>query len=179
MSLSKIVEPVTILPHKSTEFSRKFSTPSLNVAAAKIFELNQICNAFNSLRLIHFPNIADGEIGNLLGVNAFAFTYPTHVTPGKKIIRLVYKLDLVGPSTVNMSIVYQPSISSPQVSRRRDLFPICKETEQKNLNCCKRKTKKKNSFDRPRENLCQTGGNARSSNGQNLVPVTPSCGKSQ
>ena len=85
MSLSK---PVTITPYKSTEISfelsRTFSTPSLNVAAAKIFELNQICDAFNSLRHIHFPNIADGKIGALLGVNAFAFTYPTHVIPGNQ-----------------------------------------------------------------------------------------------
>ena len=88
MSLSKIVEPVTITPYKSTEISfelsRTFSIPSLNVAAAKIFELNQICDAFNSLRHIHFPNIADGKIGALLGVIAFAFTYPTHVIPGNQ-----------------------------------------------------------------------------------------------
>ena len=88
MSLSKIVEPVTITPYKSTEISfelsRTFSTPSLNVAAAKVFELNQICDAFNSLRHIHFPNIADGKIGALLGVNAFAFTYPTYVIPGNQ-----------------------------------------------------------------------------------------------
>ena len=88
MSLSKIVEPVTITPYKSPEISfelsRTFSTPSLNVAAAKIFELNQSCDAFNSLRHIHFPNIADGNIGALLGVNAFAFTYPTHVIPGNQ-----------------------------------------------------------------------------------------------
>ena len=56
----------------------------MNVAAAKTFELNQICDAVNSLRHIHFPNIADGKIGALLGVNAFAFTYPTHVKPGKQ-----------------------------------------------------------------------------------------------
>ena len=45
MSLSKIVEPVTITPYKLTEISlelsQTFSTPSPNVAAAKIFELNQ------------------------------------------------------------------------------------------------------------------------------------------
>ena len=88
MSLSEIVEPVTITPYKSTEISfelsRTFGTPSLNVADAKIFELNQICDAFNSLRHVHFPNISDGTIGALLGVNAFAFTYPTHVIPGNQ-----------------------------------------------------------------------------------------------
>ena len=87
LSLSKIVEPVTITPYKSTEISfelsRTLSTPSLNVAAAKIFELNQICDAFNSLRHIDFPNIADGKIG-ALGVIAFAFNYPTHVIPGNQ-----------------------------------------------------------------------------------------------
>ena len=88
MSLSKIVEPVRLTPYKSTEISfelsRTFSILSLNVAAAKIFEFNQICDAFNSLRHIYFPNIADGKIGALLGVNAFAFTYPTHVKPGNQ-----------------------------------------------------------------------------------------------
>ena len=56
----------------------------MNVAAAKHFELNQIFDAFNKLRHIHFPNIADGKIGALLSVNAFAFTYPTHVIPGNQ-----------------------------------------------------------------------------------------------
>ena len=63
MSLSKIVEPVSITPYKSSEISfelsRTFSTPS--------------------------PfSFADGKIGALLGVNAFAFTYPTHVIPGNQ-----------------------------------------------------------------------------------------------
>ena len=65
MSLSKIVEPVTITPCKSNEIlfelSWTFSTPSLNVAAAKTFELNQICDAISSLHHIHFPNTADGK----------------------------------------------------------------------------------------------------------------------
>ena len=88
MSLSKNVEPVTITSYKSTEtsfeISRTFSTPSLNVIAAKNFEINQVCDAFNSLRQIQFPNIADSKIGALLGVNAFAFTYPTYVIPRNK-----------------------------------------------------------------------------------------------
>ena len=88
MSLSKIVEPVTITPYKSFEisfeFSRTFSTPSLNVAAAKMFDISQICDAFISLRHIQFSNIAEGKIGTLRGVNAFAFTYPTHVIPGNQ-----------------------------------------------------------------------------------------------
>ena len=86
MSLSKIVQPVTITPNMSTEISfelsRTTSTPSLNVAAAKNFQLNQICDDFNSFQYIHFPNIADGKFSALLVVNAFAFTYPTHAIPG-------------------------------------------------------------------------------------------------
>ena len=69
LSISKIDEPATITPYKSIEvsfeLSRTFSTPSLNVAAAKIFELNQISDAFNSLRHIYFPNIADGKMAKL------------------------------------------------------------------------------------------------------------------
>ena len=88
MTLSKINEPVTITPYKSSEISfelsRAYSTPSLNVISANVFQLNQICDAFNNLRHIHFPYIADGKIGALLGVNAFAFTYPTHVIQGNQ-----------------------------------------------------------------------------------------------
>ena len=54
------------------------------VAAAKIFELNQFFDAFNKLRHLHFPKIDDGKVGALLSVNAFAFTYPTHVIPGNQ-----------------------------------------------------------------------------------------------
>ena len=83
MTLSKINEPVTITPYKSSEISielsRAYSTPSLNVSVANVFQLNQIYDAFNNLRHIHFPHIADGKIGALLRVNAFEFTYPTHV----------------------------------------------------------------------------------------------------
>ena len=64
MSFSKISEPATIGPWKSTkisfELSRTSSTRSLNVAPANIFDLTQVCNAFNNLRYIYFPNIGDG-----------------------------------------------------------------------------------------------------------------------
>ena len=46
--------------------------------------MHQICDAFHNLRHIHFLFIADGKIGALLGVNAFAFTYPTHVIQGNQ-----------------------------------------------------------------------------------------------
>ena len=58
MSLSKNIEPVRITPYKSTEISfelfRSFSAPSPKVATANIFELNQIYDAFDNLRHIHF-----------------------------------------------------------------------------------------------------------------------------
>ena len=99
MTLSKINEPVTITPYKSSEicfeFSRPYSTPSLNVSAANVFQLNQICDAFNNLRHIHFPYIADGKIGSLLGVNAFAFSYPTHVIQGNQHQPFGVKTELV------------------------------------------------------------------------------------
>ena len=138
MYLSQIVEPVTITPYNSTEISfelpRTFSTPSLNVAGAKIFELNQICGAFNSLRHIHFPNIADRKMGALLGVNAIAFTFPTHVIPGNQNQSSgVKKLNLVGPSPVNMRFISQPPLCRPQVSRRRHLFSMCHEADEPRL----------------------------------------------
>ena len=68
----------------SFELSRAPSTPSLNVSAANVFQLNPICDAFNNLRHIYFPYIADGKIGALHGVNAFAFTYPTLVLQGSQ-----------------------------------------------------------------------------------------------
>ena len=88
MTLSKINEIVTITPYKSSknsfELSRAYSTSSFNLSAANVFQLNQVCDAFNSLRHIHFPYIADGKIAALRGVKAFAFTYPTHVIQGNQ-----------------------------------------------------------------------------------------------
>ena len=47
--------------------------------------MNQICDALNNLRHIHFPYIADVKIGALLGVSAFALdAYPTHVIQGNQ-----------------------------------------------------------------------------------------------
>ena len=75
MTLSKIKEPVSFTPYQSSEISfelsRAYSTPSLNVSAANVFQMNQICDEFNNVRHVHFPCIADGKIGALLGVNAF------------------------------------------------------------------------------------------------------------
>ena len=86
MPLSKITAPVIITPYKSLrqsfEISRAYSTPAMNVPPANIFELNQMCDTFNNLRHIHFPQVAGGKIGALLGVKIFAYTHPIKVTPG-------------------------------------------------------------------------------------------------
>ena len=86
MPLWKITAPVIITPYKSLrqsfEISRAYSTPAMNVTPAKMFELNQICDTFNNLRYIHFPQVAGGKIGAVLGVNTFAYTHPIEVMPG-------------------------------------------------------------------------------------------------
>ena len=86
MPLSKITAPVIITPYKSLrqsfEIPRAYSTPSMNVTPANIFELNQLCDTFNNLRHIHFPQVAGGKIGDLLGVNTFAYTHPIEVITG-------------------------------------------------------------------------------------------------
>ena len=70
MSLSKVYELVTITHYKSTEvsfeLSRAYSTTSLNVGAANVFNVNKISDALNNLSHICSPNIADGKIGALL-----------------------------------------------------------------------------------------------------------------
>ena len=75
MPLSKITAPVIITPYKSLrqscEISRAYSAPAMNVTPANIFEWNQICDTFNNLRHIHFPQVAGGKNGAPLGVNTF------------------------------------------------------------------------------------------------------------
>ena len=86
MPLSKITAPVIITPYKSLrqsfEISRAYSTPAMNLTPANIFELNQLCDTYNNLRHIHFPQVAGGKIGALLGLNTFAYTQPIEVIPG-------------------------------------------------------------------------------------------------
>ena len=84
--LSKIKQPITVCPFnqfdEKFQISRAYSTPTLNVNAANVTELNYVCDAFNDLRHIYFPDIAKGKIVALLGVNAFAFRHPTEVIQG-------------------------------------------------------------------------------------------------
>ena len=86
MPISKITATVIITPfnslRQSFEMSLAYSTPAMNVTPANKFELNQKCDTFNNLRHIHFPQVAGGKIGALLGVNLFAYTHPIEVIPG-------------------------------------------------------------------------------------------------
>ena len=86
MSLSKLTAPVIITPYESLrqsfEISCAYSTTAMSVTPANIFELNQICDTFNNLRHIQFPQVAGGKIGALFGVNTFAYTHPIKVIPG-------------------------------------------------------------------------------------------------
>ena len=86
MPLSKISETATPYDKINQHFSiaRTYSTPCLNVSPANFLELNQLCDTFKELSHIYFPDIANGAIGALLGVNTFAFTYPADVVQGSK-----------------------------------------------------------------------------------------------
>ena len=88
MPLSKISEQVTVASYENLDqkfqITTTYSTPCLNVAPANTFELNQLCDAFKELRHIHLPEIAEGIIGALLGINTFAFTHPVEVIPANK-----------------------------------------------------------------------------------------------
>ena len=46
----------------------------MNLTPANIFELNQICDTFNNLHHIHFPQVAGGRIGAPLSVHTFAYS---------------------------------------------------------------------------------------------------------
>ena len=88
MPLSKKIETVTVTPfdkfNQQFSIERAYSTPCLNVSPANVLELNQFCENFKELSHIYFPDIANGAIGALLGVNTFTFTYPVHVIQASK-----------------------------------------------------------------------------------------------
>ena len=88
MPLSKISETVTVTPfdkvNQQFSIARAYRKPCLNVSPLNVLELNQLCDTYKELSHIYFPDIANGAIGALLGVNAFAFTYPVDVIQGSK-----------------------------------------------------------------------------------------------
>ena len=88
MPLSKVSEPVTVASYKNLvkkfQITTTHTTPCLNVAPANTFDLSHLCDAFKELRHIHFPEIAEGKIGALLGIKTFAFTHPIQVITATK-----------------------------------------------------------------------------------------------
>ena len=88
MPLSKGSEPVTVASYKNLvkkfQITTTHTTPCLNVAPANTFDLSHLCDAFKELRHIHFPEIAKGKIGALLGIKTFAFTHPIQVITATK-----------------------------------------------------------------------------------------------
>ena len=99
MPLSKVSETVTVTPFDKVNqkfcFARAYSTPYLNASPANTHELKQLCDAYKELTLIYFPDIANGAIGALLGVNTFAFTYPVNVIQGNQTRPFVVNISLV------------------------------------------------------------------------------------
>ena len=88
MPLSKRSETVTLTPfdkvNQQFSIARAYSTPCLNLSPANVLELNQLRDTFKEHSHIYFPDIDNGAIGALLGVNTFAFTYPIDVIQGSK-----------------------------------------------------------------------------------------------
>ena len=86
--LSKISDTVTVTPfdkiNQQFSIARAHSTPCLNASPANVLELNQLCNTFEEISHIYFPDIANGTIGALLDVNAFGFIYTVDVIQGSK-----------------------------------------------------------------------------------------------
>ena len=88
MPLSKITETVTVTPfdnvNQQFSIARAYSTPCLNVSPANVLELNQLCKTIKELSHIYIPDIANGALGALLGVNTFAFSYTVDVIQGSR-----------------------------------------------------------------------------------------------
>ena len=78
MPLSKVSERVTVTLFDKFDpklsFARAYITPYLNLSLANTFELNQLSDNFKQLSHIYLPDISNGAVGTLLGVNTFAFT---------------------------------------------------------------------------------------------------------
>ena len=78
MPVAKVDNTVHISPHDKLDvkfsMNNLYKTPCLNLPAADVFNLNEICSSTDTLRHIHFPHLDHGKIGALLGVNSFLFT---------------------------------------------------------------------------------------------------------
>ena len=88
--VAKLHNPFHISPHEKPDI--KFSlnklnkTSCLNIPAADVFNLNEICSSSDMLRHIEFPHLDHGRIGALLGVKSFVFRYPLRVIEGNYLI---------------------------------------------------------------------------------------------
>ena len=90
MPVAKVDNAVHISPHDKPDvkfsMNNLYKAPCLNIPAADLFNLNEICSSTDTLRHNHFPHLDHGKIGALLGVNSFLFTYPLHVIEGNNFI---------------------------------------------------------------------------------------------
>ncbi|XP_075259989.1 uncharacterized protein LOC142351729 [Convolutriloba macropyga] len=137
MPLSKISETVTVTPYDkiSQHFSiaRAYSTPCLNVSHANVLELNQLCDTFKELSHIYFPDIANGAIGALLGVNTFHFTYPVEVIQGSKKRPFGVKTKL-GWTLAGEYELSPKTMNSNKPPRQPFIYHVCrKDTEEEPL----------------------------------------------
>ena len=113
--------------------ARAYSTPCLNVSPANVLELSQLCDTFKELSHICFPDIANGAIGALLGVNTFAFNRPVDVIQGSKRLPFGVKTNL----GCNLSGEYELShktMNANKPQRQPFIYHVCwKDIEKEPL----------------------------------------------
>ena len=88
--VAKLHKPVHISPHEKPDIkfslNNLYKTSCLNIPAADVFNLNEICSSSNMLRHIEFPHLDHGRVGALLGVKSFVFRYTLRVIEGNYLI---------------------------------------------------------------------------------------------
>ena len=128
--LSKISETVTVTPFDkiNQQFSnaRAYSTPCLKVSPANALELNQLSDTFKELSHICLPDIANGAIGALLGVNTFAFTYPVDVIQGSK-KRLVGVITKLGWTLAGEYELSHKTMNANKPQRQPFIYHVCQK----------------------------------------------------
>ena len=128
MPLSKISETVTVTLfdkiNQPFSIARAYSTPCLNVSPANVLELNQLCDTFKELSHIYFPDISNGAIGVLLGVNTFAFTYPVDVIQGSKYPAISVKKKLGWTLAVEYKLSHK-TMKANKPQRQPFIYHVC------------------------------------------------------
>ena len=102
------------------------STPCLNVSPANVVELKQLCDTCKKLSHIYFPDIANGAIGALLGVNTFAFTYPVDVIQGCKKRPLGVKIKLGGTLAGEYELSHK-TMNANKPPRQPFIYHVCRK----------------------------------------------------